>query len=44
MNILGGLKELASEMKQDFNPDLLMMDALDATYYAAKKVFQEAKI
>ena len=38
------VKKLSSELELDFNPDFLMMDASDATYNAASKIFPNIMI
>ena len=38
------VKKLSTELELDFNPDFLMMDASDATYNAASKIFPNIMI
>ena len=39
-----GVKNLAKDMGIHFSPDFLMMDASDATYSAASKIFPSTKL
>ncbi len=38
------VKKLSAELELSFNPDFLMMDALNATYNAASKIFPDTTI